>query len=73
MSERNMRVQAARARLQPSPEAGCSARGCHNCEYGHFGGWKTYRHWPCLTCRVGADLCCGDDNWKPNAEREVRT
>jgi hypothetical protein len=55
------------ARVLPSPEAGCSARGCHNCGHGHLGGWKTYRHWPCLTCRIGSGLCCGDDNWKPNS------
>ena len=52
----------------PSDESGCSARGCHNCGHGHLGGWKTYRHWPCLTCRVGSGLCCGDDNWIPNAQ-----
>ena len=50
----------------PSAQVAGSARGCHNCEHGHLGGWKTYRHWPCLTCRVGSGLCCGDDNWKPN-------
>ena len=27
----------------PSAESDCSARGCHNCEHGHLGGWKTYR------------------------------
>ncbi len=47
-------------------EAGCSARGCHNCGHGHLGGWEEYRHWPCLTCRIGSGLCCGDDNWTPN-------
>jgi len=53
----------------PSPQVAGSDRGCHNCEHGHLGGWKTYRHWPCLTCRVGSGLCCGDDNWTPNAPR----
>ena len=55
-------------RYKPSAQAAGSVRGCHNCEHGHLGGWKTlFAHWPCLTCRVGSGLCCGDDNWKPNA------
>jgi len=57
----------------PSAESDCSARGCHNCGHGHLGGWKTYRHWPCLTCRVGSGLYCGDDNWKPNDKTQLRS
>ena len=49
-------------------QQGHTSWGCHNCLHGDKGGWRENNAWPCNVCRVGPDLCCGEDNWKPNAQ-----
>ena len=54
-------LEAKAAPPAPAP-AEKPTKGCHNCVYD---GWKVNKGWPCNTCRIGPDLCCGDDNWQP--------